>query len=405
MIGEQLIVGFRKDKAYLTTDKALNFDQLGFDQFGLSEASKSFKTEAFWTIRILNFNPVEKKLFVEVLSYQNGIIRFPPNQLMLADQLRGIEKVTFRNLSTEGLLTTLAGKSSMIIFPNRETPVIRHEPSTSTTQEIFFIVLKKVCFKNGSVSFDSKLKSFSKTFNFTILNHEIKEEFDAVKNYFANVLNAKKIKVIATLQITDGNVSVIGARSPEIEKIDKNFIDEVRLEGLKQALKRKNSAEVVKNLFTMEEFIDAFAENGFKSDAFYKNDNDLLEDFIKISNTKHYRNLRFLSSKHAHNVMRLRFVHHPTSFVFLIEGHKNNHIVWETLDTEEATYIWYLDRDISIIPTALKKIDGIMSGMKIYGKNTYISTNNDRFIRLIHDYKDIDGGFVKWKGQLEHILI
>ena len=38
--------------------------------------------------------------------------------------------------------------------------------------------------------------------------------------------------------------------------------------------------------------------------------------------------------------MKIRFVLQPFSFVFLLAGKDHHYIVLETLDTEEATYIW-----------------------------------------------------------------
>jgi len=99
MTGQELIIVFKHNKAFLTWDKPLTFEQLDLPQI-----AKSFKATAFWTIRVLNFKPSEKKIFAEILSYQIGIIEFPHNQLQLADKLNEIEKVTFRSIDTSGLL-------------------------------------------------------------------------------------------------------------------------------------------------------------------------------------------------------------------------------------------------------------------------------------------------------------
>ena len=44
MKGQELKILFRKNKAYLTIDKALTFEQLG-----LPDIVKEFKYNAFWT--------------------------------------------------------------------------------------------------------------------------------------------------------------------------------------------------------------------------------------------------------------------------------------------------------------------------------------------------------------------
>jgi hypothetical protein len=154
----------------------------------------------------------------------------------------------------------------------------------------------------------------------------------------------------------------------------------------------------------MDEYFETFADEKIKSSIFYKNDKELFEDLLAISDTKHYKHLRFLSSKHSHEIMKLRFVHKPFSFIFLIEGGRDYHIVWETLDTEEATYVWHIDKDINELKKTLRKIEGIINTIKVQGKTVYISSTDDPFRRIYHDYSDIVDGFVKWKSDLESIL-
>jgi hypothetical protein len=411
MTGQELIIVFKQDKSFLTSDKALSFEQLD-----LPEIAKSFKAAAFWTIKVLNFKPSEKKIFAEILSYQTGAIEFPYNQLKIAGKLNEVEKVTFRSIDTSGLLKTLSATTPLKFLPSRETPVNRYEPTyhqpvpivrepiKQTIKENFFIPLKNVRFKLGGVSFDKKFAGYNKTLEITIPNYDIREEFDAVKNYFANILNTKKIEVSATIEIVDDKVTSIEAKSPEISKIDKQLIDNVKFEFVKQITKKKFSAEIDKTLFTMDEYFDTFADNDFKSKTFYSSDKELFEDLLTISSTKHYKHLRFLSNKHSHDIMKLRFVHKPFSFIFLIKGDKNYHIIWETLDTEEATYIWHIDKDLSVLKMTLRKIEDIINTIKVHGKTAYISETEDPFRRIYHDYSEIVEGFVKWKGELENVL-
>ncbi len=410
MTGQEFKILFKQDKAYLTPDKPLTLGQVG-----LPEIAKSFKAPAFWTFRVLNYKEDEQKLFCEVLSYQVGDTDFSVNQKTLADKLRAIETITFRSIDTGGLLRTLASTTPISVLPVKETPVfrqeIRHEDTQSakrepikrTITETFFIPLKNVQFKLGGVSFEKKFKDYNKTIELNISNYDIREEFDAVKNYFANVLNTKKIQVTATIEITDNEITSVIAKSPEIDKIDKQLIDSVKFEFVK-ATKKKVTVEVDKSLFTMEEYFDTFGEENFKSNAFYSDEKELFEDLLKITNTKHYKHLRFLSSKHSHQTMKLRFIHKPFSFIFLIAGDRNYHLIWETLDTEEATYVWHIDNNLQALKTALRKIEDIINIVKVQGKTAYINSTDDPFRRIYHDYSELVDGFVKWKGELESIL-
>jgi len=64
MIGQELKILFKQDKAYLTPDNPLSLSQAG-----LPDVAKSFKSPSFWRIRVLDYKEGERKLFCEILSY------------------------------------------------------------------------------------------------------------------------------------------------------------------------------------------------------------------------------------------------------------------------------------------------------------------------------------------------
>lgn len=410
MKGQKLKIIFKQDKAYLTTDKPMTFKQLG-----IPEVVKQSKSNAYWTIRVINYRESEKKIFCEIISYQIGDTEFENNQRRLSDKLNDLETISFSSIDTGGLLKTLNSTIPIEILPSKykpdtkpqisfpSIPIVR-EPIKQTINETFFVPLKDIRFKLGGVSFDKKFKEYKKPLELTISNIDIKEEFDAVKNYFANVLKTKKIEVIANIQIIDNEITSIDVKSPEIDKIDKRLIDNVKFQFIQSTIKKKIQVDIDKSLFTMDEFFDTFADEKIKSSTFYNNEKELLEDIINISDTKHYYHLRYLSSKHAHNIMKLRFVHKPFSFIFLIEGEKNYHLIWETLDTEEATYVWHITKDKSVLRLAVHKIEEIINVIKVQGRSVYINSNEDSLSRIRHDYSEIVEGFIKWKGELESIL-
>jgi len=415
MTGQELIINFEDDKAYLTKDKVLTFRQLE-----LPDVAKRFKSPAVWTIKVLHHYPTERRIFAAILSYKNGRLPFSNYQLSGHSDINNIEKITFRSIDTNGLLLTLAGNASgrtitptVERIPDREQrpqtysqpPVqFKREPQIKTIKETFLIPLKNVRFKFGCVSFDKRVAQLNRTIEFTVANDDIREEFDAVKNYFGNVLQVKKIQFDIEIQLTDREITGIEATSPEISRIDQKLIESVKFEFVKSFTKTKINIEIDKSLFTMDEFFDTLTDEQVKANVFYENENQLFDDLLQITNTKHYKHLRFLSSKHAHSVMKLRFVIKPFSFIFLIEGENNYHIVWETLDTAEATYIWHEDKNLSKLKLTLKKIDDIINVIKVQGKTAYINTTEDSFRRIYHDYSELIDGFIKWKGELESVL-
>jgi hypothetical protein len=338
MNGQDFKIVFRQDKAFLTGDKPMSLEKAGLSHI-LNIERKEFKNPAFWTIRVINHNENEKKIYCEVLAYHVGESEFEQNQKQLSDKLNDIEIVTFRNLDTDGLLKTLSGKGSGSFYPSKDVApdklkhpyihtlietepeaIVKH-PYQKTLTETFFVPIKNARFILGGVSFNKKLQGHYKSIEFTIANYDIREEFDAVKNYFANVLKTKKIQVTATVEFTDDEITSTVAKSPEIEKINKELIENVKFEFVR-ATKKKISVDIDKNLFTMDEYFDTFADVKIKTNPFYNNEKDFLDDLLKISNTKHYKHLRFLSSQHLHDIMKLRFIHKPFSFIFIIQGDK-----------------------------------------------------------------------------------
>jgi hypothetical protein len=412
MNGQEFKIVFNQDKAFLTDGKLMPLEKAGLS--GTIAIQKGFKYSAYWKIRVISHDENEKKIFCEVLSYHIGKTEFEQNQRQLSNKLNDIEIVKFRNIDTRGLLATLSGRSSGPIFPSQsfapDRAIHEHQtepsvklPYKQSLTETFFVPLKNVRFILGGVSFYKKLHGHYKSIEFTITNYDIREEFDAVKNYFANVLKTKKIEVTATVELTDNQVTSVVAKSREIERINKDLIENVKFEFVK-ATKKKISVDIDKNLFTMDEYFNTFADEEIKSNPFYNNDKDFFDDLLKMSNTKHYKHLRFLSSKHLHDIIKLKFIHKPFSFIFLIQGNNNYHIIWETLDTEEATYVWHIVKDPNVLKLTMQKLEDIINVMKVQGKRAYINTADEPFRRINHDYSELVDGFVKWKGELENYL-
>jgi len=101
----------------------------------------------------------------------------------------------------------------------------------------------------------------------------------------------------------------------------------------------------------------------------------------------------------------LRFVLNPFAFVFPIAGLEQYHIVLETLDTEEATYVWHFARNTQELSMNLKQIDHDLNTMRNQGRNAFLNARPVNFTRLTHDYTDERKGFVSWKAHLEEWLV
>jgi hypothetical protein len=424
MTGKRFILNFIEDKAFLTPETCLTFEQIG-----LPDVVTRFNEPALWTFEVLEYNSEDQSILAEITSYLLGNIEFPAQQLAYADVLEGIQKIIFRDIDTNALLQLIDEYEPEVlpsgpdyeldqliedVLASKETSKPMGKPTDKTpkikVQEIktsFTVPIKDLKFKFGCVSLSRKIEKINRVCEFSIYNDELREEFDAVKNYFGNVLKVKKVQVNIHLRLENGVIVKSEAHSPEISRINKSLIESVKFEFVKEASKKKLQIEIDKSLFTMDEFFDNITENKVRSKTFYSNEEDLFDDILQISDTKHYKHLRYLSSRHAHTVMKLRFVLKPTfSFIFLIEGERQYHIIWETLDSQEATYIWHVEpKDKALLRVTLRKIEDIINTIKVQGKTAYIQSSEDSYRRIRHDYSDLVEGFVKWKGEIESYLI
>lgn len=399
MKGEVLKLLFKDDLAFLTREVALNFTQVDVPP------DSKFPAHAFWTIEVINYNVGERKLFVKVLDYQVGETQFPARQIELADVLMEIEKLTFKSIDTGGWLNTTKGGGPRKFTPPNPETVYRTEasprvPVKRVYEDPFSIAIKDVTFLAGKVAFEKKIQQLGKLVKFEIQNESILEQYDAIKNYFENVLKTKRIQVAPVISTTDGEIDSVSATSEEISKINKSLIEEVKIEMLRVARKKEVRGE--NQLFTMKEYLETFVDEN--TQQVFKDENDFLETLLKRPGTKHHSHLRWLSSKHKHDLEKLRLVHKPFSYVFLLDNTDNFFIVWETLDTEEATFIWKFKKNSMTTDHILAETNHAINLIAKDGRNEYRARLESNFGRLVHDYQDPQGGFKSWKEKMEKII-
>jgi hypothetical protein len=102
--------------------------------------------------------------------------------------------------------------------------------------------------------------------------------------------------------------------------------------------------------------------------------------------------------------MKIRFVLNPFSFVFLLAGEQSYFVVLETLDTEEATYIWHSPKNKSSLIEEVKQIDSQLSIIREKGRQSFLENSPENFTRIMHDYSDNKKGFIIWKSALVEIV-
>ncbi len=256
-------------------------------------------------------------------------------------------------------------------------------------------------FRYGAIAFIYKLSKIDTELEFEIENDEIRPEFDVLKPYFSRVLKSKNVEAEIFAEFENSLLVSQKAHSTDLEKINREVIESVKFRFIEKDIVGKQYVPGTEdNLLDLNK-----VQEGQNGKQFYDSEEQLLDDLLKNEEVKHYRQLRYLASKHDGPTLKLRFVLNPFSFVFLLPGTEQYHIILETLNTEEATYIWHVAKNRQILWQKLRSIDQDLNIIRNKGRQAFLETQPDNFSRLIHDYSDQGKGFVIWKNQLEERLL
>lgn len=251
-------------------------------------------------------------------------------------------------------------------------------------------------FKFGSISFHFVIKETGEQLEFDIENENVRPEFEVLKPYFAKQLGLKRISIDIYAEFKNHRLVSQIASSKDLDKINSDIIESVKLKFISKMIQGKlNDTPKTENFLDLDKL-----QTG--SDL-YSTEEELLESMLKNKNVKHYKQLIYLVKNHKSSVLKIRFVLHPFSFLFLLEGQNQFHIVLETYDTEEATYIWHINKQQ--LKSSFLKIDRDLNIIRNKGRQLFLKNQPENFSKIIHDYSDDRKGFVLWKFSIEERLI
>lgn len=249
-------------------------------------------------------------------------------------------------------------------------------------------------FHYGMICFSYKL-SPQTSLQFEIENEEIQPEFEVLKPYFSKVLNSKLITVHIQVGFEDTIIVSQLAVSKDIDLINKEIVDSVKFEFVEQQFIRNGKGN--KQIGQSEEMLH-------KIGNLFDSDNNLLESILKNNTYVHHKQLNYLAKHHDYKTLKMRFILHPFSFVSLLVGQQKYHIVLETLNTKEATYIWHLPKNPFKFKEELNQVNKKLNFIRNNGRQSFLETKSENFSKIIHDYNEDQKGFYKWKNTLEERL-
>ncbi|MEI7502533.1 MAG: DEAD/DEAH box helicase family protein [Paludibacter sp.] len=284
-------------------------------------------------------------------------------------------------------------QASLFDEPTEEITI--HENSQKIELTIK-VTIEELDFRYGSVAFYYSIPQIMEPIEFEIENLQIRPEFEVLKPYFAKTLNTNFITFDIYAEFENGKLVSQFATSTDLQKINKEVIEGVRFKFITNSFISMKS-QTDNNLMTVDDLL----KNENRIPNLYNDGQTLLDDLLNHKNFKHSTQLRYLADCHERTILKIRFVLSPFSFVFLLSGENQFHIVLETLDTEEATYLWHIEKDKTQLKFQLKIIDEQLSIIRNKGRQAFLDTNPANFSRILHDYSDSQKGFVIWKDMLE----
>jgi superfamily II DNA or RNA helicase len=398
---DELILIFNEDKVFINTDATI----LQIDQLDLPIQVEKFKPEVAWKIRVLNYDEECGEIKAEIIDYSAERKTNVGNQISL--QFQPIDKISFRSLDTARLLHavelkrfTSTPKESSDNVPKPTFKTVR-KPVEWVIKKTMKVPFPKIQFSNACVAFNIFIEELNQDIKFEIENPDIRPEFEAVKDYFMKILKKKLIACEIEIRYNENQILSAIASSEDINKINSSIIDSVRFEFVKKKIlpfKGHNGESSILN--TSDTLPDQPLLKGM-----FKSDKDLIDDILSVKDSKHYHHLKFLAAQHLSSILKIRFVLQPFSFLFLLQGEKKYHIVWETLNSEEATYVWHFEKTMDALRNGLNEIEELLNEIKNTGKQDYLNKDHPNFSRIMHDYSAAQKGFTVWKGFLEQRLV
>jgi hypothetical protein len=255
-------------------------------------------------------------------------------------------------------------------------------------------------FQYGGVAFSYQDPATNHTLSFEIEHDTIRPEFEVLKPYFSKLIGSKHIIINIYAEFENNIVVSQQAICPDLEKIGRETIESAKFRIIDEAfINGKSIPDNSTNLLSLAQMQEkTFAKSLFKSEK------ELLEKILTESTFKHFLHIRYLADLHLGAVCKIRFVLRPFSFLFLLAGNEQWHIILETLDTEEATYIWRFDKDREQLPEFLKVINEDLTTIRIKGRQTFLGDAPKNFSRIMHNYLEERKGFIQWRDLLEEQL-
>jgi|SRR5450432_56149 len=396
---EELVLSFESRRFYIYSKE----NQFPIECLDLPISIEEFLPGISWKVRVVKYNEDDGELVCEIMDY-NSIGNGLTEDRIGSFYFPGIERIKFRAIDTAAFLRSvvLNGRPSVQQGLQIDIDQRNRQPVENVIIKSMKVPFWKIRFLYGSLTFPIYIEEINQELTFEITNPDIRPEFEVIKEYFSKILKKKLITTDIVVRYSAEAVMSFSAKSEDVSSINATIIESVQFEFVKKRILKTNDESFLGKANTVEDLMGQYQST---YGNMYSSEQDLISDILNIKKTKHFLQLKWLSSKHDGKVLKLRFVLQPFSFLFLLSGENKYHVVWETLDTEEATYIWHAEKTREALRKTLTDIEIIIGEIKRNGRQQFLEKETVNFSRVLHDYSDTKKGFISWKGLMEERIV
>ncbi|NII28159.1 DEAD/DEAH box helicase family protein [Pseudoflavitalea sp. X16] len=297
--------------------------------------------------------------------------------------------VYYRKLEKQRTLFDLPGEENVSGEQPTQEEIIIERTVNVKIEDLEFLY--------GSFQFRHRIPEYAGELSFDIENLNIRPEFEVLKPYFEKFFKARSVAVHISVVLNNRNtITALSATSSDLEELNREVVESVRFRFVDKNFFGK---KLISQDYGLNENLSGTVK------SVYESGEELLSDVLSKGNYRHQKQLHYLAEKHEGGILKIRFILSPFAFVFLLSGNEQYHVVMETLDTDEATYIWHLPKNIIALKQGIMEIDKQLNQIRNEGRQAFLETNPVGFCRVLHDYSDERKGFVLWKDALEERLV
>lgn len=334
-------------------------------------------------------------------------------RIKFADQLLAEES----NIPLEEQIVKDAQHLQSLEFEDLKDPVSSQKNNslhTSITSEFsneFAMSIEKCKFQSGYVECPVYVHKIKQTVALKIYNRFLLPEFDHIKNWFAKRLGKHKFNIIAHFKLSNFDITEYSATSQDIDMIDSQFIESVKILRTRHLSKTINTSDPNKVLFTSEDIFNLICNA--EENLFEQDEQDIINIFTGSEGIRHKDELLYLSTNRQSMNHTIRFTTRPHfGFLFTVEGTIANHFIWELLETH-ATYIWTINKTHAPMETQYNIIESEISKIFKTGREEYkkvyknLEKKNEFAFNTIHHREQ--GGlsnerYSKWRRSFNEIV-